>query len=66
MRNNPSLRYFYRQDLTSTTQLVADKFHDLAGWCTTDLPYNKERDIVLRKLLEAQDAAIRCQEEGWL
>lgn len=60
MENEPILQFFQFQHLPPKLQDVSRPFCELADIVCTTLPRNPERTIVLRKLLEAKDAAVRA------
>ena len=56
----PILRYFAHSHLPLPLRLVSERFSALAVQLTAALPPCEERDVALRKLLEAKDAAVRA------
>jgi hypothetical protein len=58
------LQFFKYEHLSEGLQLVSKRFCVLAEQVVKDYPENPERTVVLRKLLEAKDAAVRCVLEG--
>ena len=54
------LQYFAYAHLPPTLQQVSKPFCDLAAQIVEELPRHPERTVALRKLLEAQDAALRA------
>lgn len=56
---SPILRYFTYDHLSENLQQVSKKFCDLAWRMEQELPDGAEKSVVLRKLLEAKDAAVR-------
>lgn len=55
------LRYFAYDHLTSESlKEVSKKFADLAYELNADLPDGPEKTVMLRKLLEAKDCAVRA------
>ena len=57
---DPILRYFHYTHLPAKLQAASRPFCELAAHIVTTLPRNAERTVVLRKLLEAKDAAVRA------
>lgn len=45
-------------------QTTSKTFHSVAMYIIDGLPQNAERTVALRKLLEAKDAAVRCDVIG--
>lgn len=56
---NPILKYFEYQHLPDDLRRVSHKFYSLAHTLSARLPNNAETSTMLRKLLEAKDAAVR-------
>jgi|SRR5271166_1567609 len=58
--------YFAYAHLPPNLQIVGARFYGLAQFVVNELPDCAERTVVLRKLLEAKDAAVRAKlpEEG--
>lgn len=56
----PILRYFEYTHLPLDIKKVVREFHALAYGIEHNLPNGEERQVALRKLLEAKDAAIRA------
>lgn len=56
---DPILQFFEYAHLPQRLQDVSKRFYDLAFDISVFYPKNSERDVVLRKLLEAKDAAVR-------
>ena len=54
------LQFFAYAHLPAHLQVVSAPFGDLAQQIVSELPRNPERDVALRKLLEAKDAAVRA------
>lgn len=54
------LHYFKYLHLPDRLQTVSKPFNELAYLIAEDLPDNEEREIALRKLLEAKDCAVRA------
>jgi len=54
-------QFFRFEHLPAEMQPVSRRFAELAEWVMKTLPRNPERTVVLRKLLEAKDAAVRAQ-----
>lgn len=53
------LKYFQYDHLPENLQGVSRQFRTLAWWIYDNLPETDEREVTLRKLLEAKDAAVR-------
>ncbi len=64
MHNNPILRHFAYDHLPKRLQDVSRAFHALAASNVAALPDGPEKDMCLRKLLEAKDCAVRAAMEG--
>lgn len=58
---DPILRYFHYTHLPASLQAASRPFCELAAHIVTTLPRNAERTVVLRKLLEAKDAAVYAE-----
>lgn len=56
----PIGQFFTFEHLPDHLKSVSKPFADLASAIERDLPRNPERTVVLRKLLEAKDAAVRA------
>lgn len=57
----PSIFSFFKFDhLPVNLQPTSKAFHDLAVTLIKYLPRNDEREMALRKLLEAKDCAVRA------
>jgi len=56
----PMLQFFVYDHLRGELQNISKPFCDLAGWVVAMVPRNPERTVVLRKLLEAKDCAVRA------
>jgi hypothetical protein len=54
------LQFFEFEHLPAQLQFVSEPFHSLAHSLVDELPFNPERTVALRKLLEAKDCAIRA------
>ncbi|MBU2867032.1 hypothetical protein [Pacificibacter marinus] len=54
------LQFFDYEHLPKFLQDVSKPFGDLAYSVANTMPRNPERTVVLRKLLEAKDAAVRA------
>lgn len=54
------LRYFTYAHLPTHLQEVSQPFCELAERMVQQLPMNPERTVMLRKLLEAKDCAVRA------
>lgn len=59
MEDHPLLRFFNYEHLPEHLQEISKPFGDLARRIAEELPANAERDVALRKLLEAKDCAVR-------
>jgi hypothetical protein len=57
----PIEQFFAYGHLPTELALVAMPFADLAERIVRELPRNPERTVALRKLLEANDAAVRAR-----
>jgi len=57
---NDILQFFDYEHLPPHLQAVSKPFGELARTMAADLPNNPERDVCLRKLLEAKDCAVRA------
>lgn len=57
---DPLLQFFTYEHLPEHLREVSKPFCRLAHQLVTDLPYNSERYMALRKLLEAKDCAVRA------
>lgn len=55
------MQFFAYAHLPEHLSEVSRQFADLAETVVDMLPNNPERDITLRKLLEAKDAAVRAR-----
>lgn len=61
IEDDPILRFFHYRHLSNESlQKISKLFHDLATDIVENIPRNAERTVVLRKLLEAKDAAVRA------
>lgn len=56
-----SMRWFEFGHLPPHLKEVSSRFADLAWHLVRELPEGEERDVALRKLLEAKDAAVRAK-----
>ena len=54
-----NMKYFNYEHLPERLQIVSKPIGDLARQIVQDLPNNDEREVGLRKLLEAKDALVR-------
>jgi hypothetical protein len=54
------LQFFTYHHLPPDLQKVSKPFCELAHQLSLDLPSNPERTVMLRKLLEAKDCAVRA------
>jgi hypothetical protein len=57
---SPILHFFAYKNLAPQLQLVGKMFHELANGLFYGLPESDEREMFLRKLLEARECAIRA------
>ena len=57
-----NMKYFEYEHLPSDLQTVSKRFAELAQHITTFVP-SVEREMALRKLLEAKDCAVRASME---
>lgn len=55
----PIMEYFSYDHLPEKLQGVSRQFRTLAWWVEDNLPDGSEKEVTLRKLLEAKDAAVR-------
>jgi hypothetical protein len=53
------LQFFQYAHLPTHLQIISRPFCELAEEMVANLPYNPERTVALRKLLEAKDCAVR-------
>lgn len=58
--DDPILQYFAYKHLPPHLQVISQEFYQMAYEMVELLPRNPERTVMLRKLLEAKDAAVRC------
>ncbi|RBP03797.1 hypothetical protein DFR50_14245 [Roseiarcus fermentans] len=61
MNDDPILQFFAWSHLPPHLKAVSKPFGDLATSIAETLPDNPERNVALRKLLEAKDAAVRAR-----
>lgn len=54
------IQFFAYEHLPPHLQAVSRPFGEMAKTIVETLPRNPERDVALRKLLEAKDAAVRA------
>lgn len=59
--DEPMMQFFVYQHLPHHLQVISQPFRDLAAEMVVMLPRNPERTVMLRKLLEAKDCAVRAQ-----
>ncbi len=59
-RNEPMMQFFEWEHLPGPLQEVSRPFQGLANKMLETLPRNPERTVMLRKLLEAKDCAVRA------
>ena len=55
------MKYFNYEHLPAHLQEVSKPIGDLARHMVSELPDNEEREVGLRKLLEAKDALVRSK-----
>ena len=60
MDSEPILQFFVYAHLPEKLQALSKPFADLAYDMVTKLPRNPERTVMLRKLLESKDCAVRA------
>jgi ferritin-like protein len=58
--SDPILQFFVYTHLPEHLQSFSKPFSDLANQLVELLPRNPERTVMLRKLLEAKDCAVRA------
>lgn len=61
MEYDPMLQFFKFEPLPEELGAISAKFWELACSMIAVLPRNAERTAMLRKLLEAQDCAVRAR-----
>lgn len=59
--DEPLLQFFEYGHLRDDLQAVSRPFGELAATMMSLLPRNPERTVMLRKLLEAKDCAVRAR-----
>jgi len=59
--DDPLLQFFSYGHLPPDLAEVSERFAELAVWLADELPVNAEREMALRKLLEAKDCAVRAR-----
>lgn len=57
---DPIMQYFEYGHLPDILQEISKPYCTLASKVVKEYPRNAERTVTLRKLLEAKDAAVRC------
>lgn len=57
---DPIMQFFAYAHLPAHLQEVSRPFGEMAERIVANLPDNPEREVALRKLLEAKDAAVRA------
>lgn len=57
---DPIIQFFEYSHLPQHLQAISKPFGDLASEMVAMLPRNAERTVMLRKLLEAKDCAVRA------
>lgn len=60
-QSDPMLQFFAFDHLPPELQAVSGRFADLAYSMVALLPRNPERTVMLRKLMEAKDCAVRAK-----
>jgi hypothetical protein len=55
------LQFFSYEHLSEHLKEVSANYANLAKWTMANLPDNSERDVALRRLLEAKDCAVRAR-----
>lgn len=55
------LQFFGYEHLPVHLQDVSRRFHALAMWIVSEISESSEREMALRKLLEAKDCAVRAE-----
>lgn len=60
MMGDPLMQFFSYEHLPDRLQVVSKPFGELAVEMLRVLPRNPERIVMLRKLLEAKDCAVRA------
>lgn len=58
---DPILQYFEFAHLPDHLAVISEPFYKLAHSMCVQLPRNPERTVMLRKLLEAKDCAVRAK-----
>jgi hypothetical protein len=61
----PLMQFFAYAHLPAHLQLVSKPFCDLARAIVETVPWNPERTVALRKLLESKDCAVRAVIYEW-
>lgn len=61
MDNDPLLQFFAYEHLRDDLKAISQPFGELAESMMNLLPRNPERTVMLRKLLEAKDCAVRAK-----
>lgn len=59
LNNDPLLKHFEYTHLSEKLQYISMPFHAMAYWICDKVPPNNEREMTIRKLLEAKDCAVR-------
>lgn len=54
------LKFFEYQHLPLELQYISKSFYELADSLTDILPKNGQRDLMIQKLIEAKDCAVRA------
>jgi hypothetical protein len=61
MNDDPIMQFFAYEHLPDHLRVISARFSVLAHDLIAILPRNPERTVMLRKLLEAKDAAVRAR-----
>lgn len=64
LKNERMMPKFGYAHLQGNLQEISKQFHDVAQWVVLNLPPGPERTVVLRKLLEGKDCAVRSALKG--
>ena len=59
MQEDRMMKWFAYEHLPEHLRLISRPFHDLANEMCNRIAVGPERTVMLRKLLEAKDAAVR-------
>jgi hypothetical protein len=59
---HPLMQFFeYKEEHPPHIEQVERNFWELALWVDVNIPDNSEKDVALRRLLEAMDCAVRAR-----